>query len=59
MKLLKCSKLDTAIPPEKWKCFDGCPVCRMMKQAAEEGRGIDEEELEKAFVEAGEEIDAD
>lgn len=54
MKLSNGSKLDTIIPPQDWKCFDGCPVCRLMKEAAEKGKEVSSEELESAFAEAGE-----
>jgi hypothetical protein len=59
MKLSKNSKADTVVSSEKWKCFDGCPVCRMMREAAESGKEINGKELEKAFAEAEVEVDAD
>lgn len=39
-----------------WMCFDNCPVCRLFKRAAEEGRDISEKEMENAFSEAEKEI---
>lgn len=58
MKLSKDSKTDDIIPPENWQCFDDCPVCRMMKRAAEKGREINSKEWERTFAEAEAEIDA-
>lgn len=52
MKLSRSSKLDSIIPTEKWKCFDNCPVCIIMKKAIVEGREIFSKELERAFAEA-------
>lgn len=54
MKLSKNSKIDSVIPTENWKHYDGCPVCRLMKEAAEKGKEVSSEELETAFAEAGE-----
>jgi len=56
MKLSKDLKIDFVIPSEEWRCFDGCPVCRMMKKAVEEGKEINGKELEEAFTEAEAEI---
>lgn len=52
MKFSKKPKKDIAVSPEEWQCFDDCPVCRIMKKAAEEGRELSAEELEKAFARA-------
>lgn len=52
MKFSKNSKKDVAVSPEEWQFFDDCPVCRIMKKAAEEGRELSEEELEEAFAKA-------
>ena len=49
MKSSNKSKFDFVVLPEEWKCFDGCPVCRLLKKASEEGREIDSKELEKAY----------
>jgi hypothetical protein len=57
MKLSKDFKIDFVVPPEEWKCFDGCPVCRLFKDAAEKGRLINSVELEKAFADAESETD--
>lgn len=51
MKLSK-NPQDRVIPTEKWKCFDDCPVCLVIKKAIKEGREIASEEFEKAFAEA-------
>jgi hypothetical protein len=56
MKSSNKSKSDFIVPPEEWKCFDGCPVCRLLKKAAEEGKEICTKELEKAFTDAEAEI---
>lgn len=53
MKLSKKVCCD-ALMPEKWKCFDNCPVCRLFKKAAEEGLEISGKELEEAFKAAEE-----
>lgn len=52
MKFLRKPKKDIAVSPEGWQFFDDCPVCRIMKKAAEEGRELSEEELEDAFAKA-------
>jgi hypothetical protein len=37
---------------KKFEFYDDCPICRAMKKAEEEGRGLSEKELKKAFQEA-------
>lgn len=53
MKLSK-PKVDSVMP-EKWKCYDGCPVCRLLRKAAEKNLEIDQKELDEAFAKAEEE----
>ena len=43
---------DFVIPNEMWECFDDCPICRALKKAAEEGRELSQDEIEKAIDEA-------
>lgn len=43
---------DFVMPNEIWEYFDNCPVCRALKEAAEEGRELSQEEMEEAISEA-------
>jgi len=45
---------DNVVVSSSWELFDNCPVCRLMKQAAEENREPSQEELETAFAKANE-----
>lgn len=58
MKLSKGLEVDCIVSPKEWECFDGCPVCRLFKNAAEKGKLISSVELEKAFANAEAEIDS-
>ena len=46
---------NDSVPSQKWKLFDNCPVCKVLKKIAETGREISEKELEEAFSQAEEE----
>lgn len=46
------NRKDGVVSPESWKCFDNCPVCRLLRNAAENGHEISHEELEAAITEA-------
>jgi hypothetical protein len=37
------------ISPENWKCYDGCPMCKLLKKAAEKGREISLKRVGKSF----------
>jgi hypothetical protein len=42
---------------DDWRCFDNCPVCRMMIKSVEEGSDFSLIELEAAFTQAEKEGD--
>jgi hypothetical protein len=51
MKSSKGSSTDFVASP-KWKFFDNCPVCRIMKKAILGGKEISGRQLKKAFSKA-------